>query len=200
MVLNKFENKQDAINQLLHTINKDIVSDCVVLTISKKGIVYAREIGLKNGFLEGDFLFIEKVLSPINKETPLAVVSETKDYVIIEELVNSFEITDDYIFSEIKRVFEEKIIEDIYQLRAGEGIIPIQGRNVLLVDESANSGLKLLCAIKSCISKKVNSINVAVPVISKESAEMIEKLVDNTFFVKIVEDFVSVEQYFKEYE
>ena len=200
MVLNKFENKQDAVNQLLHTINKDIVSDCVVLTISKKGIVYAREIGLKNGFLEGDFLFIEKVLSPINKETPLAVVSETKDYVIIEELVNSFEITDDYIFSEIKRVFEEKIIEDIYQLRAGEGIIPIQGRNVLLVDESANSGLKLLCAIKSCISKKVNSINVAVPVISKESAEMIEKLVDNTFFVKIVEDYVSVEHYFKEYE
>ena len=200
MVLNKFENKQDAINQLLHTINKDIVSDCVVLTISKKGIIYAREIGLKNGFLEGDFLFIEKVLSPINKETPLAVVSETKDYVIIEELVNSFEITDDYIFSEIKRVFEEKIIEDIYQLRAGEGIIPIQGRNVLLVDESANSGLKLLCAIKSCISKKVNSINVAVPVISKESAEMIEKLVDNTFFVKIVEDYVSVEHYFKEYE
>ena len=200
MAINKFKNKQEALNELLSVIDKEIVQDCVVLTISKKGIFYAREIGLKNGFLEGDFLFIEKILSPINKETSLAVVSETKEYVIIEELVNSFEITDDYIFSEINRVFEEKIIEDIYQLRAGEGIIPIEGRNVLLIDESANSGLKLLCAIKSCISKKVNSINVAVPVISKESAEMIEKLVDNTFFVKIVEDYVSVEHYFKEYE
>ena len=200
MIKNKFENRLVALNQLLNTINKDIIKDCVILTISQKGIFYAREIGLKNGFLEGDFLFIEKVLSPINKDISLAVVSETKDYVIIEELVNSFEITDDYVFSQINRVFEEKILEDIYQLRAGEGIISIEGRNVLLVDESANSGLKLLCAIKSCLSKKVNSINVAVPLISKESAEMIEKLVDNTFFVKIVEDFVSVEQYFKEYE
>ena len=200
MAFVKFENKEDALNQLLNTINKDIIKDCVVLTISKKGIFYAREIGLRNGFLEGDFLFIEKVLSPVSKETSLAVVSETKDYVIIEELVKSFEITDDYIFSQINRIFEEKILENIYQLRGGEGIIPLEGRNVLLVDESANTGLKFLCAIKSCISKKVNSINVAVPLISKESAEIIEKLVDNTFFVKIVEDYVSVEHYFKEYE
>jgi len=200
MLKNRFDNRYGALNQLLNTLNKDIIKDCVVLTISQRGIFYAKEIGLKNGFLEGDFLFIEKILSPINKETTLAVVSETKDYIIMEELVKSFEITDDYIFSEINRVFEEKILEDIYQLRAGEGIITIEGKNVLLVDESANTGLKLLCAIKSCLSKKVNSINVAVPLISKESAEMIEKLVDNTFFVKIIEDFISVEQYFKEYE
>ena len=200
MSVNKFENKTDALNHLLGSINQEIIKDCVVLTISKQGIFYAREIGLRNGFLEGDFLFIEKVLSRVNKETFLAVVSETKDYVMIEELINSFEITDDYAFSQINRVFEEKILEDIYQLRAGESIIPIEGRNVLLVDESANTGFKLLCAIKSCLSKKVNSINVAVPLISKESAEMIEKLVDNTFFVKIVEDFVSVKHYFKEYE
>lgn len=200
MLKNRFENRYSALNQLLNTLNKDIIKDCVVLTISQRGIFYAKEIGLKNGFLEGDFLFIEKILSPINKETTLAVVSETKDYIVMEEFVKSFEITDDYIFSEINRVFEEKILEDIYQLRAGEGIITIEGKNVLLVDESANTGLKLLCAIKSCLSKKVNSINVAVPLISKESAEMIEKLVDNTFFVKIIEDFISVEQYFKEYE
>jgi len=200
MLKNRFDNRYGALNQLLNTLNKDIIKDCVVLTISQRGIFYAKEIGLKNGFLEGDFLFIEKILSPINKETTLAVVSETKDYIVMEEFVKSFEITDDYIFSEINRVFEEKILEDIYQLRAGEGIITIEGKNVLLVDESANTGLKLLCAIKSCLSKKVNSINVAVPLISKESAEMIEKLVDNTFFVKIIEDFISVEQYFKEYE
>jgi len=114
MIKNRFENKLSALNQLLNTINKDIIKDCVILTISKKGIFYAREIGLKNGFLEGDFLFIEKVLSPINKDISLAVVSETKDYVIIEELINSFEITDDYVFSQINRVFEEKILEDIY--------------------------------------------------------------------------------------
>ena len=195
-----FENKKEALEKLLEVIDKQIVQDCVVLAISKNAIFYAREIALRNGMLEGDFLFIEEVKSPINKETSLASVSETRDYILINELIESFEITDDYLFNEIERVYEEKILEDIHQLRAGEGIISLENKNVLLVDEGASTGLTLLCAIKSCINKKVNSINVAIPVIAKETAEMVEKIVDNAFFAKVVEDYVDTRFYFKEYE
>jgi len=195
-----FKNKQDALNQLLDVVDKKIVSNCIVLAVSKNGIFYAKEIGLKNGFLEGDFLFIEKVKSPINKETSLAVISETKDYIVVDELVESFDITDDFLFNEMERIYEEKILEDIYQLRGGEGIISIENRDVLLVDESINTGLRMLCAVKSCISKKARSINIAVPLISSESADILEKLVDNLFFVKKIDDFVKTDFYFKEYK
>ncbi|QCI28476.1 phosphoribosyltransferase [Caminibacter pacificus] len=194
-----FENREDALNKLLEVVDKDIFTDCVILAISKNGVYYARELGLRNGLVEGDFLFIEEVKSPINKDTSLAAVSETRDYVLIDELIESFEITDDYLFGEIERVYEEKILEDIYQFRAGEGIISLENKNVLLVDEGANTGLTLLCAIKSCISKNVSSISVAIPVIAKETAEMVEKLVDHTFFVKVVEDYIDTEFYFKEF-
>ena len=195
-----FKNREDALNQLLQIIDNDVIKDNIVLSISKRGTFYAREIGLREGFLEGDFLFIEKVKSPVNKDTSIAVISETKDYIIIDELIESFEINDDFLFGEIKRVYEEKILQDIYQLRAGEGIISIKDRNVLLVDEGANSGLRIMCAIKSCISQKAATINVAMPIIAKETAEMIRKLADNTFFVKEVENFVSIDFYFKENE
>ena len=195
-----FKDRNEALHKLLEILDKDVVRECVILAISKKGIFYAKEIGLRNGLLEGDFLLIEKIKSPLNKNTTLAAVSETKDYVIIDELVKSFEINDDFLFSEIQRVYDEKIVNNIYQLRAGESIISLEGKDVLLVDEGSNTGLRLMCAIKSCISKNANSINVAVPIISKESAQLIEKMVDNTFFVKSVEDYVSVEYYFKEYK
>ncbi len=195
-----FENRNDALRKLLDVLDKEIISKCVILSISKRGVFYAREIGLRNGLLEGDFLLIEKVKSSVNKQTALAAVSETKDYVIIDELIKSFEINDDYLFSQIQRIYDEKIINNIYQLRAGESIISLKGKDVLLVDEGSNTGLRLLCAIKSCISKGVSTLSVAVPVISKESAGIIEKLVDNSFFVKTVEDYVSVEYYFKEYK
>ena len=195
-----FKNKKDALNQLLNVLDKRVIDNCVILSVSKNGIFYAREIGLNKGFLEGDFLFIEKIKSPINNEVALAVVSETKDYIIINELVESFEVTDDFLFNEIERVYEEKILEDIYQLRAGEGIISIENRDVLLVDESIDTGLRMLCAIKSCISKRVKSINIATPLISTESADILEKLADNLFFVKKVDDFVKTDFYFKEYE
>jgi len=195
-----FKSKADAVNKLIDVLDKNIISQCVVLAISNKGVLYAREIGLKNGFLEGDFLFIEKVKSPINKETTLAAVSETKDYIIVNELVSSFGITDDFLFGEMDRIYDEKIKNNIYQLRGGESIISLKGKNVVLVDESVNTALRMLCAIKSCISQGVESINVAVPIISKEGLQIIEKLVDNIFFIKSVEDFVSTEYYFKEYK
>ncbi|MEO1928706.1 MAG: hypothetical protein ABGX26_08480 [Nautiliaceae bacterium] len=196
--MKQFANKEEALNKLLDIIDFSKMEDVIVLSISENGNFYAREIGIRGGFLEGDFLFIEEIKSPENKETSLAAISETKDYILIEELVESFEITDDYIFSEAERVYEEKILQNVYKFRGGESIISLHNRNVLLVDEGANTGLTLLCAIKSCISKKAASINLAIPVIAKETAKVVEKLVDNTFFVYEIEDFIDTDFYFKE--
>jgi len=196
--MKSFENRQEALNKLLSLIDFNQFNDPVVISVSENGNFYAREIALKGGLLEGDFLFIEEIKSPLNKETSLAAISETKDYILIDELIYSFEITDDYIFNEAERVYEEKILQNIYKFRGGESIISLRNRNVLLVDEGANTGLTLLCAIKSCISKQAASINVAVPVIAKDTARIIEKLVDNTFFVYEIEDFVDTDFYFKE--
>ncbi len=171
--------------------------DLIVLAISKRAKDLAKSIASKYN-LECDILFIEEVKSPINKEVSLASVSESRDYVIIEELVRSFEITDDFLFNEIERVYEEKILEDIHQFRKGEGLISIKDKSVLLVDVAANTGLTLLCAIKSCINQGANFIKVGVGVIAKETAEMIEKIVDKVYFGKVIEDYVSTEFYIKE--
>ncbi len=198
MTLKRFKDRQEALEKLLSILDIKAVDDMLVISISENGNYYAREIAMRGGLLEGDFLFIEEIKSPENKETSLAAISETKDYILINELIEAFEITDDYIFNEAERVYEEKILQNIYKFRGGESIISLRNRNVLLVDEGANTGLTLLCAIKSCISKKAASINVAVPVIAKETARVIEKLVDNTFFVYEIEDFVDTDFYFKE--
>jgi len=194
----KFETKKEALEKLLSIVDLKPSDDTLVLSLSERGNFYAREIALKSGLLEGDFLFIEEITSPENKNTLLGAISETKDFVLVDELIKSFEITDDYIFSEAERVYEEKILQNIYKFRAGESIISLHNRNILLVDEGANTGLTLLCAIKSCISKKAASISVAMPVIAKETAKVIEKLVDNTFFVYEIEDYIDTDYYFKE--
>jgi putative phosphoribosyl transferase len=173
------------------------VEDLVVLAISKRAKDLAKSIASKYN-LECDILFIEEVKSPINKEVSLASVSESRDYVIVEELVKSFNITDDFLFNEIERVYEEKILEDIHQFRKGEGLISIKGKSVLLVDIGANTGLTLLCGIKSCINQGASFIKIGVGVIAKETAEMVEKIVDKVYFGKVIEDYVSTEFYIKE--
>ncbi len=195
-----FKNRQEALDKLMSVLDMNFLNDMLIISISERGNFYAREIALRGGILEGDFLFIEEIKSPENKMTSLGAISETRDYVLIDELIKAFEITDDYVFSEAQRVYEEKILQNIYKFRGGESIISLHNRNVLLVDEGANTGLTLLCAIKSCISKQVASINVALPLIAKETARSVEKLVDNTFFAYEIEDYVDTDFYFKEKE
>ena len=191
-----FKSKKEALEKLLDVIEID-KKNLLVLSINKRGSFYAKEIANKYKLFE-DFLFIEEIKSPINKDVSLGAVSEIKEYVLIDEFINSFEINNDYIFSEAERVYEEKILKDIYNFRKGESIISLQNKNVLLVDESINTGLSFLCAIKSCISKKVKNIKVAAPIASKESAEFIKKLVDKTYFAYEIEDFINKDFYFKE--
>ena len=192
-----FQNKKEALKKLLNVIEINTEEDVLVLSINERGSFYAKEIAGEFGLIE-DFLFIEEIKSPINKDTSLGAISEIKEYVLVDELINSFEINNDYIFSEAERIYEEQILQNIYKFRGGESIISLQNRNVLLVDESINTGLSLLCAIKSCISKGAKSIQVAVPIAAKESAEFIKKLVDKTYFVYEIEDFIDKDFYFKE--
>ena len=192
-----FKNKEEALEKLLDIVEIDTQEELLVLSINESGNFYAKEIAIKHKLLE-DFLFIEEIKSLINKDVSLGAISEIKEYVLVDELINSFEINNDYVFSEAERIYEEKILQNIYKFRGGESIISLQNRNVLLVDESINTGLSLLCAIKSCISKGAKSIQVAVPIAAKESAEFIKKLVDKTYFVYEIEDFVDKDFYFKE--
>jgi len=145
-----FKNKKEALEKLLDIIEINSEEDLLVLSINERGNFYAKEIATKYRLLE-DFLFIEEIKSPINKDVSLGAISEMKDYILIDELINSFEINNNYVFSEAERIYEEKILQNIYKFRGGESIISLQNRNVLLVDESINTGLSLLCAIKSCM-------------------------------------------------
>jgi putative phosphoribosyl transferase len=189
---------EEIIYQLNNIIDKTIFNNLLILSINERSIFLSREIGLKNSFVEGDMLFIEPIFSPVNKETVIGAVSEFRELVIIDELKNAFDITDDYIYNEANRIYEEKIIPKMHKFRLGESIISIENKNVLLVDLGSNTALTLLCAIKSCINAKVLKINVAVPFISKESADKIEKIVDNLFYIQKLKDYINTEFYIKE--
>ena len=192
--------KQEIIYKLNEAIDKDIFKDTIILSVNERSLFLSREIGLKNGLIEGDLLFIEPLYSPINKETIIGNISELNEIIIIEELKKSFNITDDYIYNEANRIYEEKIIPKMHKFRAGESIISIENKNVLLIDIGINTALTMLNAIKSCINAGVLKINVASAFISKEAAEKLENIVDNLFFIYKIEDYVNTEFYIKENE
>jgi putative phosphoribosyl transferase len=195
----KFENKEKALERLYNILDIEKIDDeTIILAISENGVYYAKEIAKKLGFIEVDFLFSEPIVSPINKECILGYVSETKDVVLIDELIDNFEISQDFIYSEAERLYNEKIIPYIYEYRYGNSLTDLKDMKVILIDEGANTGLTLEVCIKSCINAGAKEVDVAMPLIPLSFAKEVKKLSDYCYFVYEIENYVETDFYFED--
>ena len=147
--------------------------------------------------IDYEILFVKQIFSPINPECLIAMVSETKDIGIIEELRKAFDITLDFIYGESSRVYDEKILKDLYKYRKGKLIEKLKDRNILLVDKSCDSGMTALICAKSLINLGVKEIDFAVPVISKDASEKIGVLMDEIYCVERMTNYIDVDYYYE---
>lgn len=147
-----------------------------------------------------DILLSAAITAPQNPECELARVSETEEIVIHEALANTFDIQADYIYGEATRKHEEKNLSLMYQYRKGDHFRSLKDKNVLLVDEGTETGLKLMLAIKTAFAQKAKAVYVAVPVIPSEILEAIDPLVDELFYLHELEDYVDTSYYYKHFE
>ncbi len=148
-----------------------------------------------------DIIFIEPILAPNNKECVVAMVSETEDIVGSYELINSFGITRDYIYGEAHRRYDEDIISKVHSFK---GVYDLKGkiedRNVVLIDDGCESGLKMLTAIKSLINNRAKSVKIGVPIMPKQVYKSFLSKADEIFYLHLIEDFIETSFYYEEYE
>jgi len=197
MGIKLFRDREEALENLEAQLRIEEISDHLLLAISPIGEFYAQELGKRLG-LEWNRLFIQRLYSPVNPETTLGAISETKEYILIEELINAFEIEWELIYDQLERLYLEKLKPMVLNRR--KVIIPLHHRKVILIDEVVETGLGMLCGIKSCYRSGVEQVAVAVPIISSESLEVMEQLVDRLYIGRRIENFVTGRHYFINYQ
>jgi putative phosphoribosyl transferase len=194
----RFENRHDATMKLLELLptHQMCYEGWVLVAISAEGVPIAEAIAKKLG-LGFDVLFTEAIYAPNNPECQIAMVSETEEIVIHNELVDSFGINLDFIYGEAHRKYEEKILKYVYKYRKGELIGSLKGKNILLVDEGCETGLTVLTCIKTAIKTGATSVSYATPVIAANVFAGLEAVVDEIFTVHRVANFVNVDFYYQ---
>ena len=150
--------------------------------------------------LAKDFLFSAGIYAPKNSECELARVSEHEEIVINDNLVKTFDIKYDYIYGEASRKYEEKILSYIYKYRKGKHFEDMEGKTILLVDEGAESGLKLMAAIKTILAMRPKAVYVAVPVLPSDLLDSLEPLTDEIFFISAPDDYIDTKSYYESFE
>jgi putative phosphoribosyl transferase len=141
--------------------------------------------------------FLPSITAPQNPECELARVSETEEIVIHQALVDAFDIQVDYIYGEATRKHEEKILSAIYQYRKGEHFKSMKGKNILLIDEGSETGLKLMCAIKTAFAQKAKAVYVAAPIMPTSVVEALDPIVDGVFCLQEIDDYIDTGYYYQ---
>ncbi len=196
-----FKNREDAAVKLIDTLPLALLHDneTVVIGVSEGGVYLADRIA-KATDAQMDILLTESILAPNNPELTIAMVSETEEVVMHKALIDSFGISEDYVYSEAQSKYDEEVLSYVYKYRKGKDLVSLKGKYVVLADECIETGLTMMVALKSVIAREAKNIYIATPILDKTVYENLLSVCDGVFCPHKIQDYISVEYYYEDFE
>lgn len=192
------KNREDAAYKLLEVLPKSMcLEEWIVVASSYGGYPLAKIIAEKLNS-QYEIMFSEKIVAPNNEECEIAIITEQEEVLIHEELVKSFGIKLDYVYSKSTEIYKKNLIPRIKKFRDGGKIQDFKDKNVLIVDEGINTGLTMMACIKTAINLKAKSVSVATPILPSASIPTIESIADDLYYIKNLDHFITVAFYYDE--
>lgn len=196
-----FEDREDAAQQLIRSLPLELFADNepVVIGVSEGGVFFADKIAQA---VKGqmDILLTEAILAPNNPELSIAMVSETEEVLMHKALIDSFAISEDYVYGEAQRKYEEEVLSYVYKYRKGKELLPLAGKYVVLADECVETGLTMMVALKSVIARGAKDIYIATPILDRTVYQNLLSVCDGVFCPHKIDDYISIEYYYKNFE
>ena len=195
----KLQNRADAAIKFLENFSDELCSDkknWLFCALSLNALPLTNILS-KRFDISYDILFNEILSAPHNDECEIAIIDENSELVIHEELIKSFNINLDYIYSHSNMVYEEEILKKINKFRKGKRVVSFKDKNILFIDDEANA-LRVLVGIKSAINMGAKNISYMCAVIPKEMEILLEKNIDKIFYLYSASHYVDNQHYYVE--
>ncbi len=196
-----FEDKEDASKQLIDMLSIELfaTNKTVVIGVSEGGVYFADKMANAMN-AKMDILLTEAILAPNNPEISIAMISETEEVVMHKALVEAFEISEDFVYSEANRKYEDEVLAYVYKYRKGKDLVSLEGKYVVLVDECIETGLTMMVALKSVIARGAKNIYIATPILDKTVYQNLLSICDGVFCPHKIQDYISIEYYYRNFE
>jgi len=196
-----FEDREDAAFKLIETLPLEILreNETVVIGVSEGGVFFADKITevIRS---EMDILLTEPIYAPNNPELSIAMISETEEVVMHKALIDAFGISEDYVYSEAQRKYDEEVLGYVYKYRKGKDLVSLEGKYVVLADECIETGLTMMVALKSVIARGAKNIYIATPILDKAVYQNLLSVCDGVFCPYKIQHYISIEYYYKNFE
>jgi putative phosphoribosyl transferase len=196
-----FLDREDAVKKMLDSIDIERFKSLepVVIGVSEGGVYFANALARELDTMM-DILLTEPINAPNNDEVKIAMISETQEVVMNRALIDSFDISEDFVYAKAQDMYEDRVISYVYRYRKGQKLVDLDGRDVILVDECVESGLTMMVALKSVISRGAKNVYIVTPILDKSVYHNLLTVCDGVFCSYPIEHYISVEYYFKDFK
>jgi putative phosphoribosyl transferase len=196
-----FRDREDASFKLINSLPIDILKsyETVVLATSGGGVYFADRVAIA---LDSrmDILLTEPIRSNVNPSLAIAMIGETEEIVMHKALIDAFDISKDYIYTEAQRKYSEEILTYINKYRDGSVLNGLNNKFVVLVDECIETGLTIMTAIKTVIALGAKNVFIAVPILDNVVYKSLITVCDDLFCPYKIDDYISKEYYYENLE
>jgi len=182
---------------LIEKFNGNLINP-VVVAIPRGGVVVAEPIAeaLRAPI---ELMIPRKVGAPFNEEFAVGAVTED-GYLLLNPSVplERLGITKEYL----ERKAKEELAEIERRRRkylSGLKRVPLEGRDIILVDDGIATGLTVKAAISSLRRRNPNRIVLAVPVMPADKLSEFSELVDDLVVLYAPEFFQAVGQFYQDF-
>lgn len=188
-----FTNRKEAGKLLAEKLGHIKGNEIVVLAIPRGGVIVGDEIAKKLDCTL-DVVISKKITPPDQPEYAIGAVMHDETLYINWPSYS----TDPYLIKEV----EEKKKEARRRLKTfrGKEDYDLHDKTVILVDDGIATGSTVFVILKWLSQQGVKKTIIAVPVIPKQTYDHIRKITDYIIALEIPEEFISVSQFYKEFD
>lgn len=198
-----FKNRNEAAQKLAQEIQKhqeiQKKGNLVIMGIPRGGVILSQVISHK---LECpmDVIVVKKITPPHNEELAMGAIGETKgSQHLNNRIIDELNIKKEYLQKEIvKKEKEIKKRESFYRQKSKA--VKLKNRTVIIVDDGAATGETMIAAAREVWNHQPKKVIAAVPVISRDALEKLEKEVDEVIYLNSPELFFAVGQFYKQFD
>ena len=188
-----FTDRYEAAMQLGQVLEKYKNQEGVMLTVPRGGVPIGYYLAKHLDF-ELDLLMTKKIGHPSNEEYAIGAVGLEDS--IMEDILD---IPEEYLKKETLRIRHE--LKESYKKFMGRNEqTDIRGRIVIVVDDGIATGRTILATLRILRSKQPRKLIVAVPVASRQAAELIKREVDEFICLYTPFPFYGVGRFYRQFD
>lgn len=194
-----FTDRREAGKALAKELAARKLCDPVVLALPRGGVPVAFEIARA---LQAplDLVLVRKIGVPYQHELAAAAVVDggAPEVVINDEVVARAGVTQDYIAAQVEIELEEIERRRRVYLK-GLPQVPLEGRDLVLVDDGIATGASIRAAIAALYRKLPRSLTIAVPVAPRDMVEFLRGKVDAIVCLEMPEPFHAIGLHYRDF-